>query len=56
VTNCTFAHYSGGGIVAVDVMDYPNPYGGAASGNVFMPETGNTRTECDGDTCGNVCN
>ena len=56
VTNCTFAHYSGGGIVAVDVTDNPNPYSGAASGNVFMPETGNTRTACDGDTCGTVCN
>ena len=56
VTNCTFAHYSGGGIVAIDVTDNPNPYSGAASGNVFMPETGNTRTACDGDTCGTVCN
>jgi hypothetical protein len=40
--------------VAIDVMDNPNPDGDAASGNVFMPETG-TRTACNGDTCGNAC-
>jgi len=56
VTHCTFSHYSGGGIVAIDVTDNPNPYSGAASGNTFMPATGNTRTSCDGDTCGNACN
>jgi hypothetical protein len=54
VTNCTFTHYSGGGIVAIDVEDNPNPYDGAASGNLFMPEMG-TRTGCNGDTCGNAC-
>jgi hypothetical protein len=61
VTNCTFSNYSLGGIVAVDVTDYPDPYGGASSGdassgNVFIPETGNTRTACDGNTCGLTCN
>ncbi len=56
VTHCTFSHYATGGIVAVDVTDYPGPYGGTANANVFMPATGNTRTTCDGDTCGNLCN
>lgn len=55
VTHCTFSHYSGGGIVAIDVTDNPNPYNGTASGNVFAPATGNTRTACDGNTCGVVC-
>jgi len=56
VTHCTFSQYSMGGIVAVDVADYPGAYGGAASGNMFTPATGNTRTSCDGDTCGTACN
>jgi hypothetical protein len=56
VTHCTFSQYALGGIVAIDVMDYPGPYGGAANANVFMPATGNARMTCDGDTCGTACN